>query len=73
MRQVVVSLTIDADEYIKLYQGRAKSVYTHSLDGKSIRFPATILQPFVTRAGIQGTFRILFDENNRFTSIEAMS
>ncbi|MEO0444122.1 MAG: DUF2835 domain-containing protein [Pseudomonadota bacterium] len=72
MRQVIVSLKIDADEYLKLYRGTAKSVYTHGHDGQSIRFPANILQPFVTRDGVKGTFRIVFDKENRFQYIESM-
>ena len=72
MSQVIVSLSISADEYVKLYQGTARSVYTETLEGRSIRFPANILQPFITREGIRGTFAIYFDRDNRFKKIEAI-
>ncbi|MGH1438850.1 MAG: DUF2835 domain-containing protein [Cellvibrionaceae bacterium] len=72
MRKVVVSLAIAADEYIKLYQGSARSVYTETIEGRSIRFPANILQPFVTREGIKGHFSIEFDQGNKFKTISRL-
>ncbi|MFT6388789.1 MAG: hypothetical protein ACJAUP_002172 [Cellvibrionaceae bacterium] len=69
MSNVIVSLTIAADEYIKLYQGSVRSVYTQTAEGRSIRFPANILQPFVTHEGIKGHFSIEFDQENRFKKI----
>ena len=68
-RELTVSLHIPADEYLKHYQGTARSVYTHTWEGRSVRFPANILQPFVTRQGISGTFKIVFDDNNRFLKV----
>ena len=70
--EAIVSLNISADEYLKLYQGTARSVYTHTIEGRSIRFPANILQPFVTHNGIRGTFAIQFDRNHRFIGIKPL-
>lgn len=67
--RVIVSLSIPADEYIKLYQGQARSVYAHTMDGRSVRFPASILQPFITHEGIYGRFAIEFDQSQRFKQI----
>ncbi len=69
MSAVIVSLSIKADEYLKLYQGSARSVYAKTVEGKSIRFPANILQPFVTHDGVHGSFKIEFGETNKFKSI----
>ena len=69
MTNIIVSLTITADEYIKIYQGSARSVYTRTAEGRSLRFPANILQPFVTREGIKGNFSIEFDQDNKFKRI----
>ncbi|WP_018014650.1 DUF2835 domain-containing protein [Teredinibacter turnerae] len=68
--QVEIQLTINADEYLKMYQGRANDVVARAVDGRRIRFPARILQRFVTREGVSGAFIITFDEANRFRSIE---
>lgn len=70
MRDVIVNLVIPADEYQRLYQGAVRDVLVRSVDGRRIRFPAMILRPYVTHAGISGRFRIVFDEHNRFQAIE---
>ncbi len=72
MSEVVISLSITADEYIKLYKGAARSVFTRTAEGRSIRFPANILQPFVTREGVRGSFVIEFDEQNKFKRIKQL-
>ncbi|WP_019605137.1 DUF2835 domain-containing protein [Teredinibacter turnerae] len=68
--QVEIQLTINADEYLKMYQGRANDVVARSVDGRRVRFPARILQRFVTREGVSGAFVITFDDANRFQSIQ---
>lgn len=69
---VFVSIKISAEEYLKSYAGTARSVLATSEDGRRIRFPANILRPFVTRAGIDGCFAIYFDDNKRFTRVEKL-
>ena len=61
---------IPADEYLKYYRGTARAVYARSNDGRSIQFPANVLQPFVTTEGITGQFVIYFNQNNKFLRIE---
>ncbi|MCG8315315.1 MAG: DUF2835 domain-containing protein [Pseudomonadales bacterium] len=69
MRSVQVSIHISKEEYLKWYQGSASSVMATTSQGKTVRFPASILQPFVTREGVSGTFSIIFDDNNKFKEI----
>ena len=69
---IVVDLSISADEYIKLYQGVARDVFVYSRDGRKVRFPAGILQPFVTRKGIKGSFCISFDSDQKFSGIKRL-
>lgn len=71
-KQVVVDLNIPEDEYLRVYRGSARTVLAYSIDGRRVSFPANILQPFVTRSGIRGRFRIRFDEQGRFSSIEKL-
>lgn len=73
MKSIIVNLAISAEEFQRLYEGSAKSVFAHSIDGRSIRFPANILRPFVLHSGIRGTFQIDFDEENRFKSIRRLA
>lgn len=69
---IIVDLTISAEEYLKLYQGVARDVICYSRDGRRVRFPAKILQRYVTHDGIQGSFCITFDQNQKFSAIRRL-
>ncbi len=71
-KSITIDIAISSEEYLKLYQGVAKDVFTVSRDGRRIRFPAQVLRPFVTREGIRGSFRIHFDQNNKFKAIDRL-
>ncbi|WP_420391010.1 DUF2835 domain-containing protein [Marinobacter sp.] len=72
MQQIIVDVNISPDEWIKLYQGSATDVHTTARDGRSVRFPARILSRFYLRNGVQGSFRILFDDQGKFVSVERL-
>ncbi len=72
MPSVDVTLNIDADEFLRVYQGSARDVVTRADDGRTLRFPAAILRRFVTREGIVGRFRIQFDGQGRFVDIQSV-
>ena len=72
MQQIIVDVDISPDEWIKLYQGSATDVHTRARDGRSVRFPARILSRFYLRDGVQGSFRILFDDQRKFVSVERL-
>lgn len=73
MQQIIVDIEIGPDEWIKLYQGTATDVRTTARDGRSVRFPARIVSRFYLKEGIRGTFRILFNDQGKFESIERIS
>lgn len=73
MKNIIVNLAISAEEFQRLYEGSAKTVFARSIDGRSIRFPAAILRPFVLHNGIRGQFQIDFDDENRFHSIHRLA
>lgn len=70
MRSIYVQLNISPEQFQRLYEGIVKTVNARSIDGRSVRFPANILRPFVTHAGVVGTFAIHFSDENRFQGIE---
>lgn len=70
MRTIHVQLHIRPEEFQRLYEGIAKDVTAYSTDGRRVRFPANILRPYVTHAGVIGTFAIHFSNDNRFQNIE---
>lgn len=69
---IIVSFYITTDELQRLYDGSARNVYTVAADGRSVTFPLRILQPFVTRDGIRGAFRIFYIDG-KFDSIERLN
>lgn len=71
-QSIVVSISINADEYLRYYNGSAKVVVTQDIQGKSVRFPANILQGFVTREGISGVFEIYFNAQGKFLRVERL-
>lgn len=73
MHQILVSLTIDKNEFMRLYQGSARTVVTRATDGRTVRFPANILRPFLLHNGISGTFRITFNDEGKYQGIEKLS
>ncbi len=70
---IIISLSISADEYLRVYQGSAKKVRAVDNQGRRISFPVNILQRFVTRDGIIGAFAIYTDSDNKFQKIERLA
>jgi len=69
MQKITIDLTISADEWLKVYKGTARTVSATSLDGRTMQFPASILQKYVTHFGISGRFDIYFNDAGKFSSI----
>jgi hypothetical protein len=69
-QQIVVSLTISAQEYLSYYRGAASAVVARSRDGKTVRFPAGLLRRFLTHEGVHGEFVLRYDARNKFVSID---
>ncbi|MFQ5487120.1 MAG: DUF2835 domain-containing protein [Gammaproteobacteria bacterium] len=67
---IVFSLNISSEQYLRYYRGTARFIVARSADGRTVKFPAGILQQFLTRDGIRGVFILRHDENNRFLAIE---
>jgi hypothetical protein len=72
-QQYRFSLQINSQQFQRYYQGTASSVQVHSHCGRRLRFPASRLRPFLTHAGISGTFVLTVDTNNRFLDLKKIS
>ena len=70
MSEVIISLSLSAEKYLEYYRGYATGVIAYDTWGRRIQIPANILRPFVTSQGIHGHFRVRFNSNNKFQSIE---
>ena len=72
MTQVRFRLELSTKEFLAYYQGAAGAVLARSVDGRWVRFPARVLRPYVTHAGIRGQFLLEFDADHRFRAIRKL-
>lgn len=69
MQKMRFSVSITAEQYQLYYQGSAKFVRVQTEDGRSLKFPASELQKFVTHDGIEGRFEIVFNDQHKLVSL----
>ena len=72
MQSLTLQLAIPAEEFQRLYAGSAKDVVAVADNGQTVRFPAAILRSVVSHEGVYGRFRIWFDSNGSFQSLEQL-
>lgn len=70
---LIVDIVISADEFLRHYQGQVNQVSAVARDGRRVKFPSRILQPFITQQGISGTFAIRFDDKHKFVGIDRLT
>ena len=56
MQKMRFYLDISAQQYLSYYNGSAKIINVQTDYGRTLKFPASELQKYVTRSGIQGRF-----------------
>jgi hypothetical protein len=72
MQHIVVDISLSSDEYLAHYRQQVRDVIAISRDGRRVRFPSSLLQPYLLHNGIQGSFRISFTDSGKFNSIERL-
>lgn len=70
MPSLHLELHIGPDELLAYYRGAARSVHATTLDGRTVNFPASALQRHVMSDGVQGRFRLDFDDHHKFIGLE---
>ena len=70
MRTYLIPLALPAHKVERFYAGEVNQVWARDVHGVSVRFPLTALQPYVTRDGVQGLFKLTVNAENRLESIE---
>jgi len=66
------SLNLPYDRFLQVYQGVAKKISVVASDGRRIAFPATNIQSFLTKDGINGYFDMELTPENKFVSIKKL-
>lgn len=72
MNELIVDLNISAEQYLRLYRGEVESVVARTLDGRTVRFPASALRGYITRSGITGRFRIRYGSDGKLVDIQRL-
>ncbi|VAW61875.1 hypothetical protein MNBD_GAMMA08-2252 [hydrothermal vent metagenome] len=72
MQVMRFSLSISTEQYQAYYKGSAKFVRVQTEDGRSLKFPASELQKFVTHDGIQGRFEIVFNAQHKLVALNRL-
>ena len=72
MKRFEFHLRISPEQYLDYYRGAVQQVVVRCGDGSTLQFPASLLQPFVTPAGIHGGFRLTCDDQNRGARLDRL-
>lgn len=70
---VTFSVHIPAEEYLRYYRGSARDVLVTADDGRTVRFPASLLRGVVTHEGIKGRFRLVYDEHGKSHGLDRLA
>ena len=73
MNEIRFHIAISAQEYLQYYQGMVNSIRVTTAEGKVVQLPAGILQKFVDQSGVNGSFRVIYDDNNKLVRVERIS
>jgi len=68
-QEVFFTINITEYDFIAYYKGTVKNIIVRSEDGRTIQFPAHLLQQFVSTSGVSGRFKISFGADNKLISI----
>jgi hypothetical protein len=65
MKRYEFTVRISPERFVDYYRGTVQMVQVRCTDGHTLRFPASLLQRFVTEEGIHGDFVLTCDGNNK--------
>jgi hypothetical protein len=70
MKKMRFYLDISPQQYLSYYKNSGIVVNVQADNGRTLQFPASELQKFVTHSGIQGRFEIKFNEQHKLVSLK---
>ncbi len=73
MPSVYVRLKMSVKECLEFYTSQAPNAKTYTVDGRSVIFPRRLLRTMVSSDGIHGLFRITYNNQGQFVSIERVA
>jgi len=72
VNRIAFSLSIDREQWLRFYAGRASFVHVVTESGKSLRLPASALRPFILHNGVHGRFEINYDQRYKLLSVDRL-
>ncbi|WP_036314712.1 DUF2835 domain-containing protein [Methylophaga thiooxydans] len=72
MTELRFRLHLSRNEALRYYRGEATTVIVRAETGQTVSFPAHHIRPFVDAIGVNGLFKISFDNNNKLIGIKRL-
>lgn len=72
MPALTIDLNFTADQLVAFYRAGLRSVRARAVTGQTVEFPAVALRRHVKPDGIHGRFRMEFDANHKFVSLDTV-
>lgn len=73
MPALTLQLSISADKMLGYYRGQIRSVTARATNGQTVQFPVAALHRYILPNGVQGRYRLTFDEQHKFVGIEPVA
>jgi Protein of unknown function (DUF2835) len=73
MHRYEFQLLITPEDYLEYYRGTIRHVIVQCANGKTVQFPASLLQRFITPEGIHGAFVLTCDEHHKCVSLQRLA
>jgi hypothetical protein len=72
MHRYEFQLRISPEEYLNYYRGIVRHVVVRAENGKTVQFPASLLQRFITPEGIHGRFALNCDQDHKHPELQKL-
>lgn len=70
MLNLIVDINLTEDRWLQFYRRPGQAILARARNGQLVEFPAEHMRAFVTPTGVQGTFKLTVDDENRLQQIE---
>ncbi|MFT5782115.1 MAG: hypothetical protein ACI9EB_001493 [Pseudomonas sp.] len=73
MPVLLLDIALSSQSLLAVYRGRANRILLTSRDGRRVNLPAHHLRPFLTHAGVYGSFSLEFNSAGELLSLRKIS
>lgn len=72
-QRLLIALNITPQQLVQYYEGTVSTVVACTTDGRTVRFPASVLRGVVQPGGVHGLFELTIDTRGKFVSIQRVA